>query len=119
VVGRVEKRDVPAHLARADIFLNTTNVDNTPISVLEALSSGLCVISTSVGGIPYLLEHERTALLVPRDDAPAMSAAIERIVVDPALARRLSTEGRALATLHDWTPVLAAWRALLSEVAGE
>jgi glycosyltransferase involved in cell wall biosynthesis len=119
IVGRVDKQDVPAHLARADIFLNTTNVDNTPISVLEALSSGLCVISTSVGGIPYLLEHERTALLVPRDDARAMAAAINRIVVDPTLARRLSTEGRALAALHDWTPVLAAWRNLLAEVSRE
>lgn len=119
VLGRVDKRDVPAHLARADIFLNTTNIDNTPISVLEALASGLCVISTAVGGIPYLLEHERHALLVPPRDPVAMAAALERIVVDRELARRLSREGRALALEHDWVPVLAAWTRLLEEVARE
>jgi glycosyltransferase involved in cell wall biosynthesis len=116
-LGRVEKQEVARHLADADIFLNTTNVDNTPISVLEALSAGLCVISTNVGGIPYLLEHERTALLVPVGDARAMSAAIERIVVDPALAQRLSKDGRALAVQHDWSTVLDAWQRLFAEVA--
>jgi glycosyltransferase involved in cell wall biosynthesis len=117
IVGRVPKSEIPQHLARADIFINTTNVDNTPISVLEALSAGLCVISTAVGGIPYLLEHERTALLVPPNDADAMSVAIERVVVDPALAARLSREGRSIALEHDWAPVLAQWQQLLGEVA--
>jgi glycosyltransferase involved in cell wall biosynthesis len=117
MLGRVEKQEVARHLAAADIFLNTTNVDNTPISVLEALSAGLCVISTNVGGIPYLLEHERTALLVPQGDAGAMSSAIERIVVDPALAQRLSAHGRALAMQHDWSTVLGAWQRLFAEIA--
>ncbi len=61
----VEKSEVPAWLAKGDIFLNTTNVDNTPVSVIEAQAAGLCVVSTNVGGIPFLLENGKDALLVP------------------------------------------------------
>src|SRR6185436_16069131 len=70
-VGGVPKREVPERLSHADIFLNTTNVDNTPVSVLEAMACGLCVVNTNVGGLPYLLEHEEDALLVPPADVAA------------------------------------------------
>ncbi|HYE72495.1 MAG TPA: glycosyltransferase family 4 protein, partial [Blastocatellia bacterium] len=76
LVGAVPKADVPKHLNVGDIFLNTTNVDNTPVSVLEAMACGLCVVSTSVGGMPYLLENESNALLVPVDDASAMAESV-------------------------------------------
>ena len=72
-LGQVDKRRVPRVLADADIFLNTTHVDNTPVSVVEAWP-GLCVVTTNVGGIPYLVRHEQEALLVP----PAMPAAWRR-----------------------------------------
>src|SRR5690606_12202159 len=78
--GAVAKRDVPSWLNKGSIFLNTTNVDNTPISVMEAMACGLCIVSTNVGGIPYLLEHELDALLVPPDDPEAMAAAVRRIL---------------------------------------
>jgi glycosyltransferase involved in cell wall biosynthesis len=117
IVGPVPKSQVPARLAEADVFINTTNIDNTPVSVLEAMASGLCVISTAVGGIPYLLEHEQTALLVPRDDAPAMAAAIERLMHDPELAQRLSCGARAVALEHDWNTILDGWQRMLAEVA--
>jgi glycosyltransferase involved in cell wall biosynthesis len=55
VQDSISKTAVPDLLRTGDIFLNTTNVDNTPVSVLEAMASGLCVVSTNVGGIPYLL----------------------------------------------------------------
>ncbi len=71
IVGGVPKVEVPHWLDDADIFLNTTTVDNTPVSVLEAMASGLCIVSTDVGGLPYLLDHERTALLVPPGDPDA------------------------------------------------
>ena len=66
--GGVPKSSIASWLNRGDIFLNTTNIDNTPVSVLEAMACGLCVVSTNVGGMPYLLEHEHDALLVEPDD---------------------------------------------------
>lgn len=116
--GRVSKGEVPERLASADVFLNTTNVDNAPISVIEALACGLCVVSTNVGGVPYLLDDEQDALLVPPGDAPAMAAAITRILREPGLAERLSTAGRTKAETMDWSRVLPRWDEVLRRAAG-
>jgi glycosyltransferase involved in cell wall biosynthesis len=117
-VGGVHKRDVPAHLSRGDIFLNTTDVDNTPVSVLEALATGLCVVSTNVGGVPHLLEDGRDALLVAPRDAGAMAAAVRRLLTDAPLAERLSRAGLQKAAGFDWSHVFPQWERLLASVAG-
>lgn len=119
VSGPVAKRDVPSVLKRADIFLNTAKVDNTPVSVLEAMACGLCVVSTNVGGIPFLLEHERDALLVPPDDPLAIAEAVKRILMDRALARRISTNARAKAEQFDIQRVLRIWRELVLRIRPE
>ena len=116
LLGGVPKLEVPRHLAEADLFINTTNIDNTPISVLEAMAAGLCVVSTSVGGIPFLLEHERDALLVPPRDPDAMSGALRRLLGDPELAGRLSDGGHQLALDCDWRIVMQQWEDLLRSV---
>ncbi len=111
--GGVPKRDVPAWLQRGDIFLNTTNADNTPVSVLEAMACGLCVVSTDVGGIPYLIEHEKEGLLVPPRDPTAMAAAVRRLLREPALAAHLSHHARKKAEQFGWPDILSAWRGLM------
>lgn len=116
-VGEVSKAEVPAWLQRGDIFLNTTNVDNTPVSVIEAMACGLCVVSTNVGGIPYLLEYETDALLVPPSDPDAMAAAVHRILTEPELAENLSRNARRKAEQFDWETILPQWERLLTEVA--
>lgn len=115
--GGVPKSEVPRRLQEGDIFINTTNVDNTPVSVLEAMASGLCVVSTAVGGIPYMLRDGVDALLVPPDDADAMAAAVCRLLEDPALAARISRAGRRAVEGFDWQPVLAQWQELFSAVS--
>ncbi len=119
LTGGVAKSRVPAALDCGDIFLNTTQVDNAPVSVLEAMACGLCVVSTNVGGLPYLLRDGQDALLVQPDDAEAMTAAVNRLLFDPALARRLSENGRARLAQHDWSVVLPQWERLFAEVAGK
>lgn len=115
--GGVLKREVPEWLNRGDIFLNTTDVDNTPVSVIEALAAGLCVVSTNVGGVPYLLEDGRDALLVPPGDAPAMAAAVRRILTDRPLAERLSRNARRKAEQFDWSLIMPQWQSLLQAAA--
>ncbi len=115
--GRVAKAELPPMLDRADIFLNTTSVDNNPVSVIEAMASGLCIVSTAVGGIPWLLEDERTALLVPPGDAPAMAAAIRRLLNDPELALNLSREARREAEKYDWEQIIEFWEQLIRSSA--
>src|SRR5262249_24237864 len=111
-IGVVAKAQVPYYLNCGDVFLNTANVDNTPVSVLEAMACGLCVVSTNVGGIPYLLEHERDALLVPPNDSQAMAAAVRRILTTPEFAETLSQNARRKAEQHDWLIILPQWERL-------
>jgi len=115
-VGGVKKDEIPGLMAKDDIFISTTNIDNTPVSVIEAMASGLCIVSTNVGGIPYLLEHERDALLVPPNDPQAMADAVEQILKDPNLAARLSINARKKAETMDWSIVLPKWEALFNRV---
>jgi len=115
VVGAIPKAEVPQRMTQGEIFINTTNVDNTPISVIEAMACGLCVVSTNVGGIPYLLTHEHDALLVPPNDADAMAAAIRRILTEPGLAQHLSQNARATTEKFAWSHILPQWEKLLLE----
>ncbi len=115
--GPVPKAEVPERLSRADVFLNTTNVDNVPISVLEAMACGLCVVSTDVGGMPHLIDNGRDGLLVPADDDEAMAEAVVRVLTEPGLAGRLSANARAKASAHDWSAVLPRWLELLTSAA--
>jgi glycosyltransferase involved in cell wall biosynthesis len=115
--GPVAKDDVGEWLGQSDIFLNTTNVDNAPVSLLEAMACGLCVVSTSAGGVPYLVEDGREALLVPPGDGEAMASAVRRVLREPELAERLSRAARSLAERHDWSVVLPRWMELLASGA--
>jgi glycosyltransferase involved in cell wall biosynthesis len=101
MLGWVERESVPKLLNKADIFLNTPNVDNTPLSIIEAMPSGLCIVSTNVGGVPYLIDDGHDALLVPPDDPDAMAAAVRRILTEPGLAERLSRNARKKAEHYD------------------
>ena len=117
-VGGIPKTAVGAHISPFDIFLNTTNVDNAPVTVLEALACGLCVVSTNVGGMPDFVRDGEEALLVPPDDPGAMAAAIRRILQEPGLAGKLSRNGRAKVEALDWSAVLPRWEAILTAGAG-
>ena len=115
--GRVEKDEVPTWLNKGDIFLNTTTIDNTPVSVLEAMACGLCVVSTNVGGIPYLLDDGVDSLLVPSGDVDSMSGAVRRILNRPELGKGLSENARKKAEGFDWNLVLPKWENLFLAVS--
>jgi len=108
-VGRVEGDMIGALYRDADAMLNPSTVDNMPGSVLEAFASGVPVISTKVGGIPYIARDEVTALLVPPRDPVAMGDAMLRVVGDAALAARLARNGIEEAKRYAWPQVRALW----------
>lgn len=110
LVGK--QREFPAH----DIFLNTNRVDNMPVSVIEAAAFGLPVVATDVGGIPYLLSHDKSGLLVKNEDAVGMADAIKRLLSDPQLCARLSKNGRLLAESCSWTNVKKEWEKVFAEI---
>lgn len=72
-VGQVPNHEMNKYLAEHDIFLSAPRVDNMPVSVLEAMNAGVLVISSRVGGVPYLIEDGRTGLLFECDDDKQMA----------------------------------------------
>ena len=100
--GRVDNEGMAALYHSADIMINPSLVDNMPISVLEALASGVPVVSTDVGGVPYLVEHEKTALLVPVKDPEAMADAILVLLNDPAKAKQMRKAGIESVQQYTW-----------------
>ena len=114
ITGGLTKEEWIALSKDYSIFINTTTIDNTPVSVMEAMALGLPVVSTNVGGLPYLLTHASTGLLVPSGDAQAMAAAIERLLSDPVLAQQIALAARKVVEEMDWEVVKVKWREVLS-----
>ena len=118
--GRVANAEMPTLYASADVCLNPSLVDNMPISLLESLASGVPVVSTNVGGVPHLVEHERTALLVEPGDPAAMAQAVFRLLRDTSLSARLRAAGLDHVRRFDWgsvRPQLLATYALATKRA--
>lgn len=103
--GRLERDAMAALYQSADVMLNPSLTDNMPNSVLEALASGVPVVSTDVGGVPYLLEHERTGLLVKPAQPAQLAAAVQRLIVDGALRQSLIREGLQEVERYTWPRV--------------
>jgi glycosyltransferase involved in cell wall biosynthesis len=103
--GRLDRDQMAALYREADLSLNPSHVDNMPNSVLESLASGVPVVSTDVGGVPFIVEHGRTALLVPANDAEAMGAAALQIMTDPACTTALRTAGLQAVQRYRWEAV--------------
>ena len=92
-----------------DFFINTTNVDNTPVSVIEAMALGLCIISTNPSGIPYLLIDGKDSMLVMPKDYYKMAEHINIIIEKPDLSNQLSTNARLKAESYDWFVIREHW----------
>jgi glycosyltransferase involved in cell wall biosynthesis len=94
VVFAGQRDDVPGLLAGCDVLCLPSSVEGLPLVVLEAMAQGKPVVATAVGGTPELVVDGKTGLLVPPGDAGALAAALERVLRDPELARRLGEAGR-------------------------
>jgi len=97
-----------------DVFINTTNIDNTPVSLLEAMALGLPIVSTNVGGIPYLVEEDKEGVLVAPNDAFAMASGIVKLLENSENTNRLSKIGRTKVEQMDWQVVKKEWAKILA-----
>ena len=107
--GKLPKADWLALAADYNVFINTTRFDNMPVSVIEAMALGLPIVSTDVGGLPYLINHGETGLLVPPNDAVAFENAIVQLVSDREATHTMTKRARDMVEEFDWAVVKGKW----------
>ena len=95
--------------AAASVSVNASWIDNMPVSILECFASGLPVITTSAGGIPYLVQHQRTGLLCEAGDWRSLASNVVRVLSDKALALNLAQNGFEQSLQYRWELVRTDW----------
>ncbi|MGB3775712.1 MAG: glycosyltransferase family 4 protein, partial [Leeuwenhoekiella sp.] len=111
--GKLSKKEWLTLAEDHDLFINTTHYDNTPVSVIEAMALGLPVITTSVGGIPYLLRDGKEALLVADNDLDGFIKGVGFLVENPENSKQMATTAREKVEGFDWRFVKQEWHRLL------
>jgi glycosyltransferase involved in cell wall biosynthesis len=101
------RTDIPAVLAASDVFALASEWEGHPLAVLEACAAGLPVAGTAVGGLPDIVEHERSGLLVPAGDTRALAGALERLLTDAGLRKALGRRASEIAAAHFGSETMA------------
>ena len=104
-LGYVDHKELPGIYDECDILLNASRVDNFPGSLLEASASGLAVVSTNAGGIPFLYENGKNALLVEVGDWQALASEAIRAIRNPSMTRGLGSASLELCQRCEWSNV--------------
>lgn len=113
--GRVAPEQMHALYLVADVYLNSPNIDNMPGSIIEAFASGLPVVTTDAGGIPYIVDDKRSGLMVRCGDYEAMAESALRLLEDKTLAWKITGKARQECKKYQWNAVKSEWLKLYSE----
>lgn len=111
--GKLPKSDWVDLSKDYDFFINTTHFDNMPVSIVEAMALGLAIISTNVGGIPYLIENQKEGVLIPDNNVEKMVDAIETLLENPISFSKLTSNSRHKAEQFEWQSVKLKWITIL------
>lgn len=112
--GRLTKQEWIKLSQKSNVFINTTNFDNTPVSVMEAMALGLPIVSTNVGGIPFLINNGEDGLLVSQDNIEEMVQAILKFKNNNDFRLKTTKNARKKVEKFDWKEVRLKWQQLLS-----
>lgn len=115
-LGNVPNEQMPRIFEQASLLLNTSNVDNMPGSILEAFASGLPVVSTAAGGIPYLVKQGETGLLAPVNDHRALAKHLLAIARDQEKGRQLARAALACVTNMTASRICLDWKNYYEEI---
>lgn len=112
--GKLSKEEWSKLSENYNFFINTTNYDNTPLSVIEAMALGLPVVSTNVGGMPYLIEDGVDGILVEQNNIDEMTTAIVNLLENDELRERVIKNMQEKVIQFNWENVKLKWKDLLS-----
>ena len=116
-MGRVQPDAIADIYADHDIYIQTPDIDNMPLSVIEAFASGLPVVSTNAGGMPAILEHGRHGLLAPLGDHAAVAREALHLLNNPDLARRFAGEAYSTCESYTWAAARHLWLRVYRQAA--
>lgn len=116
--GMLSGKPLVEHLASADVFVSASTTEVQPLSFLEAMALGLPAIGVAAGGVPELVQHERTGLVVSPNDPVALAGAMQRMLCNPEQRTRYGVEARRQATCHDAVRVVPAIEAVYRSLIG-
>ena len=97
-----------------DLFINTTNFDNMPVSVMEAMALGMPVISTNVGGMAYMINCGKNGIVVPSKSPRAFVESITELLENSEKGFRMAQSARAEMEKLDWQEIKKLWIELLA-----
>lgn len=114
--GKLTKQEWIKKSAYHNIFINTTNFDNAPVSLMEAMALGFPVVSTNAGGLPFLIEDGKGGFLVGKNDTQAMVNKIVEIFENQKVRMLVTTNARKKAESFDWQVVKQQWQSVFNEL---
>lgn len=118
-LGHIDNTDLAAVYARADVFVLPSRSESCSMALLEAMSCGLPVIATRIGGMPELVQHGVNGYLVPTDDSGAIAACLDSLSSSPDLRRDMGRASREIVCEHHgWQRVADGYTRLFAEARG-
>lgn len=118
-LGRIGQNEMPEIYDKADVYLNSSTVDNMPLSFIEAFSCGLPIVSTDAGGIPYICENGETALLVGKNDYEALAQKAVALVENAELAQKIIAKARENCVKYSKENVRGKWLDIYRNLAAK
>jgi L-malate glycosyltransferase len=116
--GLIPSDRMPAFYDAHDIYLTATDIDNMPNSIIECFAAGLPVVTTNAGGVPYIVRHEETGLMIERDNHEALAANAARLLEDQELAAAIARRAREECAQYAWPLIKGQWLAVYRDLVG-
>lgn len=118
-VGQVPPNKIVECYNEADIYLNGSEIDNQPLSLLEAFACGLPIVTTDAGGIPDIVSDGETGFLVPRGNFQLLAERAQELLMDPDFALSLAHNGNRECRKYSWAVLRDAWVNIYAELAND
>ena len=115
LLGFVPNNQLIKYYHNHDIFINTTLYESFGVSLMEAASAGMPIISTSVGEIPFLWENGNNIVLIDENNENALAEKIEKLLTDNNYKNMIADNGNKLAKKHEWLEIKKNWFRILGE----
>lgn len=112
VLNKMPKQDWIELSEEYDIMISNPVIDNTPVSIIEGMALGMCVISTKVGGVPFLVD-ENEVVLVESNNEKQLVNVVRKLLDDDKLVNNLSLNSRKKAQNFTWEKIESQWKNIL------